>query len=81
MLCRPLYGGLEYNFNYSQIITTVNTQLLTMLKMFRVVGIVFADRFRELRMFSEPKLKQADLGENLACPKEKSAGWKQAQRS
>ena len=23
---------------------------------------MFADRFRELRMFSEPKLKQADLG-------------------
>lgn len=42
-----------------------------MLKSFQVVVIVFADRFRELRMFSEPKLKQADLGEKLGMSQRK----------
>lgn len=42
-----------------------------MLKLFQVVIIVFADRFRELRMFSEPKLKQADLGEKLGMSQRK----------
>lgn len=44
---------------------------MTILKLFRVVVIVFADRFRELRMFSEPKLKQADLGEKLGMSQRK----------
>lgn len=67
----PAFCRVGIQFCYSQIISTGNTQLLTILKLFRVVVIVFADRFRELRMFSEPKLKQADLGEKLGMSQRK----------